>query len=179
MSFTFTKQNILYYANKYDERYKRTEDFFIEKELRDWFSKHRYLTRDKFIKLGLWKSKRPKRHYKNFKNTDGFVKNLTSLAFEASNERERIELLLSTNNGLKGVSWPVASTILHFAFPNKYSIMDFRAIWSLGIEKPKKYDYQFWLDYCKKIKMFAIKFKQSIRTIDKALWQYSKENQKK
>lgn len=177
MPFTLTKQKILCYADRYDEKFNGTEDFFVEKELKDWLLEHKYLNRDKFIKLGLWKSKRPKRHYENSKNTDEFVKSITSLAFNTSNEKEKIESLLSINNGIKGVSWPVASTILHFAFPDLYPIMDFRVIWSLGIEKPKSYDFQFWTEYCNKVRAIAGKFNQSIRTVDKALWEYSKEYQ--
>lgn len=174
----FSRDFFLQYSQKYDEKYKGTEDSFVEKELKNWFSKYRYLTRDKFIKLGLWKSRRPRRHYEDSKNTDKFVKNITSLAFKTSDERERIELLLSMNNGIKGVSWPVASVILHFAFPEKYPIMDYRVIWSLGWQQPKNYTFEFWQKYVKKLKNLSKKFNLSLRIIDKALWFYSKEKQK-
>lgn len=79
---------------------------------------------------------------------------------------------------LDGVAMPVASVILHFAFPDKYSILDFRAIWALGWEQPNKYTYDFWIRYCNQVKKLADGLGVSIRTIDKALWQYSKEKQK-
>lgn len=34
-------------------------------------------------------------------------------------------------------TWGVASVILHFAYPDDYMILDFRAVWSLGIRQPK------------------------------------------
>jgi len=56
--------------------------------------------------------------------------------------------------------------------------MDFRAIWSLGWQQPKYYTFDFWQNYCKKIKEISKKVGENIRTIDKALWKYSKQNQK-
>jgi hypothetical protein len=56
--------------------------------------------------------------------------------------------------------------------------MDFRAIWSLGWKQPKNYTFEFWGKYYKEIQNIAKKFNVSVRTVDKALWQYSKENQK-
>lgn len=73
----------------------------------------------------------------------------------------------------------VASAILHFAFPNKYPILDTRVLWSLGWEQPKYYTFDFWQKYCNEIKGISEKVGENIRTIDKALWEYSKENQSK
>lgn len=33
-----------------------------------------------------------------------------------------------------GVSWPVASTILHYCVSDDYPILDFRALWSLEMD---------------------------------------------
>lgn len=173
----FSRKFFSLYSQKYDGKYKGTDDECVEKELKKWLSKYRYLTREKFIKLGLWKSKRPRRHYKNSKNTDKFVKKVTSFAFKTNNERKRIESLLSVNGGIKGVSWPVASVILHFSFPEKYPILDYRVIWSLGWKQPENYNFEFWQKYVRELKSLARKFNLPLRTIDKALWFYSKENQ--
>ena len=77
---------------------------------------------------------------------------------------------------LKGVSWAVASVILHFAFPSKYAIWDFRVMESLGWEN--RYDFNSWQKYCKRIREISKKYNLSVRTVEKALWKYSKENQK-
>lgn len=163
----FTRQQILKLAKRYS--YK-TKDELVEKEIKKWLRNHKYLDRDKFIRLCLWKTPRRRKNYK--KNDDLTVREITSFSFSAKSERVKIESLQM----LYGVSYPVASTILHFAFPNKYPIMDFRVIESLEWKQPKSYNFDFWQKYCNKITELAKKYKLSIRTIDKALWQYSKEN---
>ena len=45
------KDNIKEYAKRYDKDYINTEDETIEKELKEWFKVHRYLDREKFIKI--------------------------------------------------------------------------------------------------------------------------------
>jgi len=72
----------------------------------------------------------------------------------------------------------VASVILHFKFPDRYPILDFRALWSLDKEQPKYYTFDFWWDYVQEIRKLSEYLKIDIRTIDKALWYYSKENQR-
>lgn len=167
-----SKEKLIEYSNKYNARWKGNPDETTEMELKDWFKHNRYLTKEKFLSLGLWKSKRPKRHYEN--NSEELIKEVTRLSLETECEEARIKLLTI----LKGVSWPVASVILHFAFPEKYPIMDFRAIWSLGWEQPKSYTFNFWQKYCTEIRKISDETGLTIRQIDKALWQYSKNNQK-
>jgi len=167
-----TKEKIREYAQKYDERYNGTDDEVVEKETKKWLRSHPFLDRDRFIKIGLWKSKRPKKKYES--NDDLVVKEITRFSFSTNSEEARIKSLMVLN----GVSYPLASVILHFAFPNKYPIMDFRAIWSLGWQQPKYYTFDFWQNYCKEMRMISKKVGENIRTIDKALWEYSKENQK-
>lgn len=171
--FAFTKDNIKKYAKKYEERVAGKQDEIIEKELRGWFKNNKYLDRRHFIKLGLWKSPRPKRFYEDEINSDEIIRNITKLAVLSDDECFKIKSLQL----LKGVSWPVASVILHFAQPNKYMIMDFRAIWSLGWEQPRQYTFEFWQKYTNEVNKIAKKFNVSLRILDKALWQYSKENQ--
>ncbi|MDD3102305.1 MAG: hypothetical protein PHE59_04140 [Patescibacteria group bacterium] len=166
-----TKESIKEYAEKYDQRHKGTSDEIIEKEIKKWLAKNRYLNREQFIKIGLWKSKRPKKKYEN--NDDLTVRKITRFSFATNDEQARIKFLLLLN----GVAFPVASAILHFAFPDKYPILDFRAIWSLGWKQPKSYTFDFWQKYCNEMEKISKKTGESIRTIDKAFWEYSKENQ--
>lgn len=167
-----TKKNIVQYAGKY-EKNARAKDVETEKKVKKWFKKNRYLDRENFIELCLWKSRRPKKSYE--RNSEELIKEITKFSLKTKNEEARVKSLTC----LYGVSFPVATTILHFAFPDKYSIMDFRAIWSLGWEKPASYTFDFWEKYYSEIQKLSKKFSLPIRTIDKALWQYSKENQKK
>ena len=160
-----TKAKIKEYAKIFDE-YDTAAN--VEKEMKDWLKNNRYLDRKRFIKIGRWKSPRPEKHYKN--NDDLTVKRITRHSFATESEKERIECLLD----LKGVGYPVVSVILHFAFPGRYPIMDFRVIKSLGLKQPKSYTFAFWDEYCCKIRKISKSTGADIRTIDKALWQYNK-----
>jgi hypothetical protein len=95
------------------------------------------------------------------------------MAFSTFNERLRIEILML----LSGVSWPMASVILHWGHPEPYPILDFRALWSLGIPQPPVYNFELWQKYTQTCRQLAQQIGVSIRTLDRALWQYSKENQ--
>jgi len=167
-----SKKEIKEYAHKYDE-HREDNDEVVEKEMKEWLENHRYLNKEKFVKIGLWKSRRPKKKYES--NEDLTVREITRFSFSTKSEEARIKSLLVLN----GVSYPVASVILHFAFPNEYPILDFRAIWSLGWKHPKNYTFDFWQKYCNEMKKISKQTGEDIRTIDKALWEYSKANQTK
>ncbi len=173
-TISLSKENILRYSEKYDRRYINTEDANAEKSLKYELESSNYITRDQFIRIGLWKSKRPQKKYCSQENTDDFIKEVTSIAFGSGNERIRVEVLQL----MKGCSYPLASVILHFKYPDSYPILDFRALWSLGIEKPANYNFGFWWDYVGKIRQISKANHVSIRELDRALWSYSKENQK-
>jgi len=166
-----TKNNFLELASRYDHVYRMTDEK-VEKKIKLLLRKQRYLMRANLIKLACWKSNRPRRYYES--NDDQAVREVTRFSFGTPSERARIESLLV----LKGVGWPVASAILHFAFPDEYPIMDFRAIRSLGWTQPQTYDFDFWKKYCNKIGSLARTHKLSIRTVEKALWMYDKVRSK-
>ena len=165
MGMKITKENILKYAQKYDRDYKekgkKTED-----EVKLLLRKQRYLTRKNLITIGDWKAPRARRHYSNNRNHK--VRKISKFSFSTRDEKARIESL----DSLRGVGYPIASAILHFAFPNKYPIMDFRVIRSLGLKQPSTYKFDFWKGYCKKIQAISKKYCFPIRTVDKALWKY-------
>jgi len=58
------------------------------------------------------------------------------------------------------------------------SYLDFRALWSLGLSEPKQYDFQFWWTYAQFCRKLAVESNVTMRILDRALWQFSKENQK-
>ena len=96
------------------------------------------------------------------------------MAFAATEERSRIELLTL----LDGVSWPTASVILHLFHQDRYPLLDFRALWSIGLDVPSQYSFAFWWSYVEFCREVAQRNAIDMRTLDRALWQYSKENQK-
>jgi hypothetical protein len=104
-------------------------------------------------------------------NTEAAVVDATGRALVAVDEETRIAALLE----LEGVGVPTASTLLYFAFPDDYPILDVRALESLGVRPRSTYPVSFWLDYLEACRRLARDAGVSIRTLDKALWQHSKE----
>ena len=120
-----------------------------------------------------WKTPRSAGHVEN--NTNEYVEDVTSFAFSTQNERSRIEALTI----LDGVAWPTASVLLHLFHEDQYPILDFRALWSASVEVPKQYSYLFWQPYVLFCREIAKRNAVSMRVLDRAMWQYSKDNQKK
>jgi len=104
-------------------------------------------------------------------NTAAAITKGTRRAFAADDEGVRIEALLA----LDGVGVPTASTLLHYAFPEAYPILDVRALESLGVGPRSQYPVSFWLGYLDACRQLAARHDVSLRTLDKALWQHSKE----
>jgi hypothetical protein len=129
------------------------------------------LDKSLFVELCRWKSPRPLHHYEN--NGETFVREVTREALSTPSERLRIEILTL----LDGVSWPTASVILHFGHEESYPILDFRAFWSLGFDKPPRYDFDIWWEYVQFSRNLSQKHGLTVRELDKALWKYSKDNQ--
>jgi len=78
---------------------------------------------------------------------------------------------------MNGVSWPTASVLLHFGYFDLYPVLDFRALWSLGIDSERtEYDFEFWWQYTQFCRELAKDVGVTMRTLDRALWQYSKDN---
>ena len=104
-------------------------------------------------------------------NTQAAIVDATGRALAAGDEATRIAALLE----LEGVGVPTASTLLYFAFPDDYPILDIRALESLGVKPRSTYPVSFWLEYLGVCRELSRRAGVSLRTLDKALWQYSKE----
>lgn len=104
-------------------------------------------------------------------NTEAAIADATGRALAAGDEATRIAALLE----LEGVGVPTASTLLYFAFPHDYPILDVRALESLGVKPRSTYPVSFWLEYLSVCRELSRRAGVSLRTLDKALWQYSKE----
>ena len=130
-----------------------------------------YLTHDELSQLGRWKSPRIGRHLAD--NDSTYVEAVTATALSTPSEQLRLEVLTL----LRGVGWPMASVVLHFCHADRYPILDFRALWSLGVDVPRYYDFPFWWAYTQHCRELAAGAGVSMRELDRALWQYSKEKQ--
>ena len=128
-----------------------------------------YYTREEFIEVCAWKTVRSRP--KVSRNTEAAVVQATGLAMSSNSEAEKMMALLE----LDGVGVPTASTLLYCAFPDGYPILDVRALESLGVKPRSQYPLSFWLGYLDACRELAQRASVSLRTLDKALWQHSKE----
>jgi hypothetical protein len=123
-----------------------------------------YYTREEFIAVCAVKT--PRSRPKVASNSEAAVNDATGRALGASDEASRMSSLLE----LAGVGVPTASVLLHCAFPDHYSILDVRALESLGVKPRSPYPVHFWLEYLDACRRLADESGVSIRTLDKALW---------
>ena len=130
-----------------------------------------YLLRSEFLALCRWKT--PRSQPRCARNRDAYIREVTRIALSTRNEELKIRVLLLLN----GVSWPTASVILHFCDRAKYPILDVRALWSVGSRGAPAYCFMLWRAYTLFIRRINRRTGLSMRTIDRALWQYSKERQ--
>jgi hypothetical protein len=126
-------------------------------------------TRGEFLLVCAWKSARSRPLVAA--NSPAAVGRATRTALAATGEGVRIEALLA----LEGVGVPTASVLLHFAHPADYPILDVRALESLGAKGRSVYPVSFWLAYLAACRDLAARHGVCLRTLDKALWQHSKE----
>ena len=131
------------------------------------------LTKDELHLLAKWKS--PRSAGRIERNSDSFIHEITSFALAAKDERARIEVLTV----LDGVLWPTASVILHIFHADRYPILDYRALWSVSTEVPPQYSFELWWKYVVFCRSVANNANVGMRTLDRALWQYSKIHQPK
>ena len=127
-----------------------------------------HLTKPELLTVCRWKSPRALPLVE--RNDEAQVREVTTWALKAESERLRIESLLL----LRGVSWPTGSAILHFFHEDPYPVLDIRALWSLGFKVPASYTFDLWWRYVEACRELSGSFSISMRTVDRALWQYSR-----
>lgn len=132
-----------------------------------------FLTKDEFLSVCEWKTPRSKSRCNS--NDADLIKDISSVVRVTESERLRIQAWTL----LSGVRWPTASVFLHFAFPDCYPILDFRALWSVGSNvSPYQYTFDVWWEYTEFCRTIARNARATMRQLDQALWQYSKKHQK-
>lgn len=140
--------------------------------------KRGYFTKDEFLKIGMWKSPRPKQQY--LKNSEEKIISISKKILATKFEKRRIELLTT----LKGVSIPTASAILTLIDPQNYGVIDIR-VWQVlylyGSVKVKptgtNFDFNNWYNYLMKLRYYAKKFKVSARDIERTIFIHHKKIQ--
>lgn len=168
MNLRFSESRILQIAKQYS--YPREEPLLLK--MRAAAQAPYHLEKEQLKVVALWKAPRAAGH--TDKNDPGYVREVTAFALSAAVERARVESLTM----LDGVGWPTASVILHLFHTDPYPILDFRALWSVRVAVPQQYSFDFWWRYVKFCRSLALRTSVDMRTLDRSLWQYSKENQR-
>ena len=164
----FPLEEVSYWA----DRYQYADDAEVEEIGKQAGLAGRYTLAD-LLAIASWKTRGRSRRYVEM-NTDGEVRDATILALATSDERERVAALVH----LHGVQLPTASVLLHLALADLFPIIDYRALWSLGIDvAPSSYTFGFWWAYVEECRSLAAQARVAMRRLDRALWQYSKERQ--
>jgi hypothetical protein len=105
------------------------------------------------------------------KNSNAEIADALRLALLAKTDRAAVAVL----NGLNGVQIPVASAILTAIDPARFTIIDFRALEALNIVDQPYITIDFYLAYLAVCRRIAKENRVTLRTLDRALWQWSKE----
>ena len=84
---------------------------------------------------------------------------------------------------LQGIDIPLASAILAAIFPERYSVLDFRALEALGHARHDVHFYEEYVAFCKRLAESNIVKPQNnlpgatpLRTLDRALWEWSRNH---
>ena len=67
----------------------------------------------------------------------------------------------------------MASVILHFAFPNRYPVLDVRVMHT--IDGPRSYNFSSWTRITEFCRNESAEYGVTMRELDRALWTYHKK----
>jgi len=155
------------YENDYNEIIERIK--FEVSEIKT-------IKQETFQDIYKWKTRnRSKRHLNSDLN---LYTNAISKLLNQQSIKKKIEIIA----GLNGIRFPVASTILHFLYPNVFPIIDVRTVnvlWEKGSIN-KKFgdsikDYITYRELIMKIKENCKEF--SLRQIDRAIFTYNEKKE--
>jgi hypothetical protein len=124
-----------------------------------------------------WKSERTV-HYLIRNSDEEISRALAVAASPESSTESAMRALLE----LHGVDIPVASAILTAIFPERYTVLDFRALEALGYARRDVRFYEEYVAFCKRLAESNVVTPQSelpaptsLRTLERALWEWSRK----
>ncbi|RAN96518.1 hypothetical protein [Micromonospora noduli] len=129
-----------------------------------------YYNRRDLLEVVRWKSPRSTTYVD--RNSDSDIEDVTRMALAAPQRlRHRVLSLLN------GVGVPIASALLTVCEPSVFTVIDYRAIETLRAhgELGRRSSYTRYLEVCSAL---ADRVETDLRTLDRALWQWSKEKGK-
>jgi hypothetical protein len=128
-----------------------------------------HFTKPQLITVCAWKTARSKPLVAA--NSAADVEEATRLALAAGSEALRIQIPMA----LHGVAWGTSSVLLHLAHRDRYPIIDYRALEALGVHNVPTCTLSLWLAYVAKCRELASDASVDMRTLDRAMWQWSKD----
>lgn len=176
MELRFPQSDICNLAVRYEAEMGERDRHLTGTITRDVFPSYvhkGFLTKNEFLTVCSWKTPRSKPRCES--NEASLIQEVSALAMTTESERIRIQIWTL----LAGVKWPTASVFLHFAFSDRYPILDYRALWSLMTKVPVQYTFPFWSVYTDFCCGLARSAGVSMRMLDQALWKYSEIHQGK
>jgi hypothetical protein len=125
-----------------------------------------------------WKSERVAHYITDSSNSDEDIKKALTVAVSPDSS---VYDAVTALTKLRGVGVPVASAILTWILPDRYTVLDFRALEALGYVQQNAGFYVEYLTFCKRLADSGIIKPQenlpaptALRALDRALWQWSK-----
>jgi hypothetical protein len=125
-----------------------------------------------------WKSERVV-HYLIANSNEKIRRVLSIAASPEASTQTAVSALLE----LHGVDLPVASTILAAIYPERYTVLDYRALEALGHARHDVQFYEEYLSFCKRLAESNIVRPQSelpaptsLRALERALWEWSRSH---
>lgn len=153
-------------------RYQYADDAKVERVGRRAARRGCYRLADLLV-VAQWKTRGRSARYCEV-NADSDVRRATAFALTTTDERERVAALVR----LHGVQLPTASVLLHIALADRFPIIDYRALWSLGVDDPPaSYSFDYWWAYVEACRSLKAAANVDMRRLDRGLWQFSKEHQ--
>jgi hypothetical protein len=127
-------------------------------------------SRSNLVAICEWKSARRIRLLKN--NTDSEIEMALQQVIRATGVQEAVCSLIP----LAGVGVKMASAILTAIDPERYTVLDVRALEALGVKDSG--DLNFYVQYVEACRSLAKKYGVTMRDFDRANWQWSKRKSK-
>jgi hypothetical protein len=174
------ERDIDLWAEKYWEKTDRGE----EKEafeaggriLQGGLSEHDL--KENLKKIIHWKSPRVVHYFED--NDSNPPEKIRGVIEKATAPAATVQEAVKALTELRGVGVPVASAILTAIFPDRYTIIDFRALEALGHDAAGIEFYRQYLQFCRELAKSGNVHPQAnraaptaLRALDRALWQWS------
>lgn len=161
-----------------NKKYYLLEDYLF-KEVSQSFHQHHCLEMEEFFAIVMWKRKPSAALIANQlikrKLAASYIKSVTKRVYLEKDPKQKMQILIGTKGGIKGVGNAIASAILTVCYEDEFTIIDYHVLNSLktleikinGNPEESIDDYLEYLEVCKKL---ADDEGLTLRNLDRALW---------